>query len=218
MRLSIVVGTHNEGKRLLKTIGSIVETAGDLEYELVVADDASSDGSVREAKRHYPQIEVVRNRRRLGVSATRSLGVERARGRTLIFLDGHTKPAKGALKRLLQAVEATEGRDIITPRIVGLDTEMWEESRKQSGNGYAFDLETFDTWWVPLSKMEQVKEAGYTFYESPSIIGCAFAISMRLYRRLHGFDPHMQQWGVEDLDLSLKCWTMGSRILHLPEP
>ena len=45
MRLSIVVGTHNEGKRLLKTIGSIVETAGDLEYELVVSDDASSDGS-----------------------------------------------------------------------------------------------------------------------------------------------------------------------------
>jgi hypothetical protein len=33
MRLSVVIGTHNEGDRLWRTVGSVVENAGDLEYE-----------------------------------------------------------------------------------------------------------------------------------------------------------------------------------------
>jgi glycosyltransferase involved in cell wall biosynthesis len=46
MRASIVVAAHNEGVALQRTIQACLETAGRLDFELVVADDASTDGSV----------------------------------------------------------------------------------------------------------------------------------------------------------------------------
>ena len=47
---------------------------------------------------------------------------------------------------------------------------------------------------------------------------CCFATGRELYDKLHGFDPHMFVWGVEDVDLALRCWLMGHPILHDPEP
>ncbi|HEY5311622.1 MAG TPA: hypothetical protein VIK18_03860, partial [Pirellulales bacterium] len=38
-----------------------------------------------------------------------------------------------------------------------------------------------------------------------------------LYEKLWGFDRHMRLWGVEDLDFGLKCWLLGSRVLHDPQ-
>jgi GT2 family glycosyltransferase len=79
------------------------------------------------------------------------------------------------------------------------------------------DLETLDVWWVSLKQMKSVKVGKQEFYESPALIGCAFAIGRVLYAALLGLDPDMQQWGVEDLDFGLKCWLMGYRILHDPK-
>jgi GT2 family glycosyltransferase len=84
------------------------------------------------------------------------------------------------------------------------------------GNGYRLDLETFDCGWLPLTELTPVDELGRQFFESPALIGCAFVVSRELYEKLLGFDSGMKSWGIEDLDLGLRCWLMGSRILHDP--
>jgi GT2 family glycosyltransferase len=216
MRVSILVGAHNEGDRLWRTVESILETVGKLDAELIVGDDGSTDHSVREVRKHFPQILVVQQKKRMGVAAARGLAAGRARGEVLIFLDGHTKPEPGALERLSASVEKTHGEAVITPQIVGLDEATWRSQPQQIGNGYALDLETFDSWWLPLKKMKEVKEGRQIFYESPALIGCALAVSRELYDRVWGFDQHMQQWGSEDVDFALKAWTMGARVLHDP--
>jgi GT2 family glycosyltransferase len=216
MRVSILVGAHNEGERLWRTVESILETVGRLDAELIVGDDGSTDGSIQELGRHFPQVLVVKQKKRLGVGAARGLAAGRARGDVLIFLDGHTKPEPGALERLVASVEKTRGKAVVTPQIVGLDETTWRSQPQQIGNGYALDLETFDSWWLPLKKMKEVKEGRQTFYESPALIGCALAVSRELYDRLWGFDQHMRQWGSEDVDFALKAWTMGARVLHDP--
>jgi len=216
MRVSILVGAHNEGDRLWKTVESILETVGRLDAELIVADDGSTDHSVRELQHHFPQILVVKQKKRMGVAAARGLAAGRARGEVLIFLDGHTKPEPGALERLVASVEKTRAEAVITPQIVGLDETTWRSQPRQIGNGYALDLETFDSWWLPLKKLKEVKESRQTFYESPALIGCALAVSRELYDRVWGFDQHMRQWGSEDVDFALKAWTMGARVLHDP--
>ena len=78
-------------------------------------------------------------------------------------------------------------------------------------------METFDCGWLPLDELKPWRRGPRKFYESPALIGCALALSRELYDELRGFDPDMLFWGVEDLDLGLKCWTMGHPILHDPE-
>jgi glycosyltransferase involved in cell wall biosynthesis len=219
MRLSIVIAAYNEGASLRKTIESCIETSSGLDgqYEIVVADDASDDDSVEAVARRFLQVRIHRCPKRQGTSATKAAGAQQARGDVLLFLDGHTKPEYGAIKRLIEDVQELEGQAIVTPAVPALDVTTWKSDRNQVGNGYSLDLETFDCGWLPLQKLTPVRESGKQFYESPALIGCAVALSRELYDRLLGFDAQMKSWGVEDLDLGLRCWLMGFRILHDPQ-
>jgi glycosyltransferase involved in cell wall biosynthesis len=214
MRTSIIVAAHNEGPALAKTIGSCIKTCEALDYEIVVADDASTDDSVQRAVAQFPQVRVTRHDRRRGASPTKHLGACEAQGDVLVFLDGHCKPEEGAVRRLVEDVELLDGEAIVTPAIPALDVGRWRNNPRQVGHGYRMGLKTFDGGWLPLGRMRAVPEGRRQFHESPALIGCALAVSRTLYDRLNGFDAGMLMWGVEDLDFGLKCWLLGARILH----
>ncbi len=216
MEISVVIASHNEGPSLVRTIESCVESSVGADYEIVVADDGSTDGSVDEAERRFPMTRIVRHDRRLGASPAKALGARHARGDMLVFLDAHTRPEPGAIPRLARAAAELDERAIITPAITTLHADGWDTDLDQVGHGYGMDLRSFDTHWVPLEDMRPADTRLGRLYESPALIGCAFAIGRDLYDRLWGFDSHMRSWGVEDLDLGLKCWQLGHRILHDP--
>ena len=217
MRASLIIAAHNESDRLWRTVASCVETSAGLDCEIIVADDASWDDSVEETLRRFPQVRVVRHDERKGASPTKGLGARHARGEVLIFLDGHTKPEPGAIQRLIEDVERLNGDAIVTPTVTGLCVTRWKSSDHQQGHGYSLELERLDCAWLPLSSLRPHPHRGRLFYESPALIGCAFAVHRELYDDLRGFDPHLLCWGVEDLDFGLKCWLMGHPILHDPE-
>lgn len=214
MRASVIVAAHNEGDLLWKTIRSVVSTIRDLDYEILVADDASTDGSIAAAQRRFPELRVVSYSRRRGCSATKDLGGRRARGSVLVFIDGHCKPEPFAIRQLVWDVEELQGKAIITPTVPALDVKTWRCSRRRIGHGYLMSLATFRAGWIPLHKMRGVG----VFYECPALVGCCLAMSKDLYRELRGFDRHMIEWGVEDVDMGLKAWLLGYAVLHDPAP
>ncbi|MEI8379568.1 MAG: glycosyltransferase [Planctomycetota bacterium] len=218
MQLSIIVAGYNEGDAQLKTVQSCIETCGGLDCEVIIADDASCDGSVQEVERRFPGMKIVRHTERQGPSPTKDRGARAASGEILVFLDGHCKPERGSLQRLVEDVQATRGQALITPTIVPLDTLNWRNAAESPGHGYRMDLQEFEVAWLPLSDLRVVQEGSRKLYHSPAAIGCAFAITRQLYETLWGFDPDMRAWGVEDLDFSLKCWLMGYPIMHDPDP
>ncbi len=219
MRTSIVIASLNEGERLWKTAESCLETTAELDCEVVVADDASTDGSIDELRRRFPLVRVFAHAERRGVSPTKDFGARSSSGDMLVFLDGHCKPEHGAIARLVSDVEELGGEAIVTPRIAALDTERWENKLYQVGHGYRMDLEKFDCGFIGLERMRvYARSQSRRFYESPAFIGCCAAMSRPLYERLWGFDTGMRSWGLEDLDFGLKAWLMGCPVLHDPEP
>ena len=155
---------------------------------------------------------------RTGTSATKDLAARSSRGDVLVFLDAHCKPEPGAIERLVQDVERWNETAIVSPRILGLDPLRWENHASPGCNGFWVDLEWFHTGWTATEAMSRVvDESGRSFLEQPSLVGCCLAVSRTLYETLWGFDRDMRSWGVEDLDLGLKCWLLGSRLLIDPE-
>jgi GT2 family glycosyltransferase len=217
MRTSILIAAHNEGDGLWKTIRACAETTSGLPYELIVVDDASDDGSVEEAKRRFPQIRVVHHDVRLGTSPTKHRAALEAEGDVLVFLDAHTNPEFGTIKRLVEDVEILQGNAIITPAVPNLDTGRWLNSRSQIGHGYSMRLDVMSCQWIPLKSLKVHPVGRRQFYESPALIGCALAIGKGLYQELWGFDADMRIWGVEDIDFGLKSWLLGYPILHDPQ-
>ena len=210
MRASIAIASHNEGDLLWKTVRSCLETTEGLDIEVVVADDASTDGSVEELRRRYPDVRADVVPSRLGVSPTKDRAGRMSRGDVIIFLDAHCKPEPGSIERLIRDVEECQGQAIITPKVAALDVETWTCDTEIVGYGFLTELSWFDTSWIDRDDLKVIEGPnGRTYLRQPSVIGCSIALSRDLYEKLWGFDPDMKSYGAEDLDFGFKSWLMG---------
>jgi glycosyltransferase involved in cell wall biosynthesis len=127
MKLSAIITAHNEGDEVRETIKSIRETTKD-DYEIVVIDDASTDGCCHDIE--VDHIETSAQRRGIGLS--RLSGASRARGRCLIFMDAHHRFSDGCLNDIADV--ALEHKAITTPCVGGLN--------KKPLKGHGFFLST----------------------------------------------------------------------------
>jgi GT2 family glycosyltransferase len=182
------------------------------DYEIVVVDDASSDRSIEDLRRRFPWVRVHQHRRRQGTSRTKDAAIRRSRGEVVVYLDAHCRPEPFAILRLVQDVLELQGQAIVTPKVVVLDCDRWTNRPSQAGCGFEIGLDTLDGGWLSARRLRRHGR----FLESPALIGCAFALSRDLYKRLRGFDRDMFEWGVEDTDFGLKAWLLGYPVLNDP--
>jgi GT2 family glycosyltransferase len=220
MRASIVIASHNEGELLWKTVRSCLETTADLDCEVVVADDASDDGSFEALRAHCGDAaRVVRIERREGVSRAKDLAARAARGDVLLFFDAHVKPEPGAVARMIEGVEGWDGDALIAPRVANLDVDAWRCELDGFSYAYTFELEDFLTDWVDKVDLRAAEApGGRVFYHQPALAGCCFAIARDLYTSLGGFDTGMLTYGFEDTEFGLRAWLTGHSILLDPVP
>lgn len=102
--VSLIIPAHDEERLIGRTVRNLRAAGAEagLEFEVVVADDASSDrtGPVAEEA----GARVVRHERRQ-IAATRNLGARAAKGELLIFVDADTWPSGIALRQVVEAIE-----------------------------------------------------------------------------------------------------------------
>jgi glycosyltransferase involved in cell wall biosynthesis len=101
MKISVVTPTHNKLANLQRTLGSLA--AQDLspeEYDVVVVDDGSTDGTPGFLESHRPDhgFAVVRQENNRGRAAARNLGLARAEGDLVVFLDDDMELVPGFLR------------------------------------------------------------------------------------------------------------------------
>jgi glycosyltransferase involved in cell wall biosynthesis len=83
--VSVIIPTYNRKNRLIKTINSVL--AQDYKnYEIIIIDDGSTDGTANFIKEIFPQV-VLLEQENQGVSAARNLGIKAAQGNWIAFLD-----------------------------------------------------------------------------------------------------------------------------------
>jgi glycosyltransferase involved in cell wall biosynthesis len=101
--LSFVVPAHNEERFLGATLGSIHAAARaiGLPYEIVVANDGSTDGTVDVAREGGARVVTVIHRK---ISATRNSGARAAIGDRLIFVDADTQVDEAVVRAALAAM------------------------------------------------------------------------------------------------------------------
>jgi glycosyltransferase involved in cell wall biosynthesis len=108
-RLSVVVPAYNEAAGIADTLRAVlaaVESAGIDGYEVLVVDNASSDGTPAAVQAlDEPRIRLLRNARNLGKGASMRRGMLEARGELRLHCDADCGPSLVALPRLLAALE-----------------------------------------------------------------------------------------------------------------
>jgi GT2 family glycosyltransferase len=104
-RVSIIVVTFNNLVFNRLCLESVLANSEGYDYEIIVVDNASDDGTVeylRELTQSYPRLRTFFNRRNLGFAAATNQGLERATGTIFILLNNDTLVPGGWLARLVK--------------------------------------------------------------------------------------------------------------------
>jgi hypothetical protein len=199
-RSSVIVASRNEGGMLRMTVDSVLARAAGEDVEVVVVDDGSTDGSTAELPRD-PRVRVVAGRE-LGIPAARNLGAAHATGDMLVFLDAHCRVAPGWLAALRAAL-APPDVALAGPAFTQLDVP------EPRGCGMAWVSQRLETAWIE-------PPADGDPFEIPFAPGGCQANTAESFARVGGFDEGMTRWGFEDIEVSLRAWRLGYRVVGAP--
>lgn len=125
-KLSIVSPACNEASNLpelLQQIAQVLEPIG-IEWELIVVDDGSTDGTfevVRELRGQNAHLKGIRLSRNFGHEAATTAGLHRASGDAVVVIDADLQDPPEAIARFVEAWE--EGYDIVTGRRLSREGE-----------------------------------------------------------------------------------------------
>ena len=114
--LSIIAPLYNEEESLVPLYDAIVKAVGELglKYEIVFVDDGSRDATfamARDLCARDPHLRVIKFRRNYGQTPAMAAGIDHARGRILITMDGDLQNDPGDIPLFLEKID--EGYDIV---------------------------------------------------------------------------------------------------------
>ena len=197
---SVVIATRNEGSRLAETVASVLDDTAYPHVEVVVVDDGSSDGSP-DVLTADPRVQVVRLGG-VGLPAARNAGAAQARGDYVVFLDAHCRVSANWLDVLIEALCPPDVA-IAGPSF----TDLTEPGRRACGMTWV--NRALDTAWIELPPDERVCAV-------PFLPGGCQAFRTRTFDRVGRFDEGMTLWGFEDIEICLRAWMLGYRVVGAP--
>jgi len=101
MELSIIIVNWNTRGLLEQCLASIEHTADELEYELIVVDNDSTDGSPQMVMDRFPRVKLIQNHVNSGFASANNLGIRQSLGRFILLLNSDTVVMRSALQNLL---------------------------------------------------------------------------------------------------------------------
>jgi GT2 family glycosyltransferase len=132
-RISVIVLTYNGRAWLEPCLSALAAQAGAPPFEILLVDNASTDGSTGLVGARFPSVRIIKNERNLGFAAGNNAGARTAVGEILAFLNNDTVPAPDWLARLHAAITDAPDRSLVTSRIVFLNRP---EILDSAGDGY----------------------------------------------------------------------------------
>lgn len=86
-RFSVIISAYNVEKYIERAILSVIEQDFK-DYEVIVVEDKSTDNTLKEIEKYKAKIKIIKNNKNKGLGATRNIGVSKAKGEYILYLDG----------------------------------------------------------------------------------------------------------------------------------
>lgn len=175
--------------------------------EVVLVDNASTDGSVEYVRREFPGVRVVALDRNEGFARANNLGAQDATPDYLVFLNNDTRARQGWLRALVAAADADSAVGLVASRLIYMDRPDLIDS---AGDGYLRCGGAFKAWHGRPAATAPGERDVF------GVCGAAFLIRRSLFDALGGFDERLFMI-YEDVDLSFRARLRGARIVYAPD-
>jgi hypothetical protein len=220
--VSICMVSLNCWHVLENCLNSLPESLRPYSYEVIIVDNASTDGTLRELERRgFPHVRWVRNNRNLGFTKATNQGIRQSSGRHILWLNTDTVLEPGSLRRMCAFLDSAPKAGIVGPKVLNADGSFQAQCRRG-----------MPTPWASLAyflKLERFfgrsSEAGqYLLRHLPvdeanrvdSVSGCCLMARREVWESIGPLDEAIFGFG-EDIDWCVRAQNAGWEVWYLPE-
>lgn len=203
---SILIPNYN-GVRHLPDLFAGLASQSFTDFELIFADDASSDDSVAWVQANACQARILSGSENSGFVSTVNSAARASRGRVIVLLNNDTQPAPDFLAELAKTVCAQPRAGIVAAKLL-----LFEERDRIHTAG---DLMGRDG--IPRNRGVWATDSGQFDNSEDVFGGCGGAMAVRreLWEALDGFDEEFWMY-VEDVDFSFRAQLLGWHAAFAP--
>ncbi len=187
--------------------------------EVLIADNASTDGTIAMLRAEFPAVRVIENKENLGFGRANNQALAIAQGRYLFLLNPDTELRDGALRALIDYADAHPRVGIIGPQLFYGDGTRQSSRRRFPTLATAFLESTKLQQWFPrnrvLTRYYMLDTRDDETQAVDWINGSAMFVRRAVYDQIGGFDEGFFMYS-EELDWCRRAKDAGWQIVYLP--
>lgn len=212
-KLTISIVNYNGGEYLLSCLKSLRNVSKELEFDVFVVDNASSDGSAKKAKEEYPEFNFIFNKENLGFGKAHNIVLKKAQAPYILTLNPDCEVFPDTLKYMIDFMEKNPDVGISTCRVEKADGSLDVASHR----GFPTPLTSFLYYFLKNDRLYHLTGRDMSkVHEIDSAVGAFMLIRKSVLDKIGYFDEDYFLYG-EDIDLCFRAKEKGFRIMFVPD-
>jgi len=222
--LSIVIVNWNVRDLLRRCLGSVTGRSmggcpSRLSLQVIVVDNASTDGSVEMLRSEFPQIELICNDRNLGFTRGNNQGVSVSDSRYVLLLNPDTEVLDDALGEMVEYMDEHPGVGALGPQLIWPDGRVQSSRRRFPGFDTAFLESTFLQQSFPQSSILRryyvLDRPGDETQEVDWLVGACLLMRRKTLDEVGLLDERFFMYS-EEMDWCYRAKEQGWKVVYLP--
>lgn len=220
MDVSIIIVNYNTRELLKDCLNSVFAKTSELNYEVIVVDNASFDNSSNMVKTEFPQVKLIESKENLGFGKGNNLGIKEAKGKYVFLLNSDCELKNNAIKILFNFMEkhpecGASGGNLYDKNnnynaALGLQSPLFEWAITHSVLQFIFPKKyKYIKGYQKNFDRTKTGEVGF-------ITGADLMIKKSVFDEIGAFDPIFFMY-FEETELQWRINKAGYKIFFVPE-
>jgi len=219
MKLSIIIVSWNVREDLLRCIRSIEENKPSCTFEVIIVDNASTDGTVDIIQKHFSEISLIINIDNRGFAAANNQALKKSQSKYILFLGPDTIIHPKSLDILVRFMESNEDVGACGSKLLNCDGTIQPSVRRfptfraalyrHSAFRYLHLFRgQYNKWLMKDFKYDRQLDVD-------QLMGAALMVRRSIIDQLGGMDEIFFMY-YEEVDLCYRIKQAGWRIVYVP--
>jgi len=217
--ISVIIVNWNTKTLLLNCVESIYRTTQEASIEIIVIDNASTDGSIDALQDKLSCVRTIVNSENLGFAKANNIGIEKAQGRYVCLVNSDVKALDGVLDKMLAYMDSHSEIGALAPKTFGGDMQMQKNCREFPTLRNIFCQEFFLDVLFPTVFAFRGREMLHFDHEAEMEIevlsGCFLMVRREVIAQVGPLDEQFFFYS-EDVDWCKRIHDAGWKLVHYP--